>query len=826
MPDWPPVVERKLARPRMREGVIVRPRVQRRFDNAAPLALVLVSAPAGYGKTMAVATWMNRRRGGVAWVTADARDDDPVRLWTHVAVAVERELPGAGSRALAELASASASVEPALDALAAGIGRVDAPLAIVFDDFHAVTDERCLRTVDYALGVLPDNARVVIVTRTDPKLRIGRRRAEGSLCEVRARRLAFTPPEARRMLVDNEGLDLDDGQVATLAARTEGWPAGLYLAALWLRRAPDVGRAVAEFAGTERAVADYFASEVLPGLEADVRAFLISTSVLEAFDAELCDVLLDRGDSYSMLTRIERSNLFLIALEQLGWYRYHDLFRDLLLAELDRREARTLHRRAAAWLASREMVEEAVEQLYAAGDDEAVADVLEAHHLELARQGRATTIVRWLSRVPDAVLQERPSLIVAGAVAATLIARPAEEIRRLLAAAERARRVHPDTWTPYHAAAVQLMRAFYTEQDVGAAVAAAEEAVQLARAGENVGAPATNGAGKTNGAAKPGAAATPGRFTAPGAPGRLAAAGDIAARENVATAGGAAEGTGRFSAPSGASSPGGIASPDDVLAPAAASAVLISALATLAGARLLSGDLDAAAEAALEAVGHPDADRDPHGLTSAETTLALVALAQGRRQLAAQRVEEALKLVRQAGIKDSPSAGAAELAAALIARADGRLGDAERAAERAAAIRGSLGGARQAWMQLTLAGIRVDRGRLVAAVPALELARELLAGCKDAGVVGDLLPSVEQELATARERSAPIAEPPSPAELEVLKRLPGGESIREISASLFLSVNTIKTHLRSLYRKLGVSSREQAVARAYALGLIDDDSAA
>jgi LuxR family maltose regulon positive regulatory protein len=139
-------------------------------------------------------------------------------------------------------------------------------------------------------------------------------------------------------------------------------------------------------------------------------------------------------------------------------------------------------------------------------------------------------------------------------------------------------------------------------------------------------------------------------------------------------------------------------------------------------------------------------------------------------------------------------------------------------------IRGSAGGARQAWIQLTLAGIRVDRGRLAAAGPPLELARELLAGCKDPGVVADLLPTVEEALTTARERSAPVAEPPSPAELEVLKRLPGGESIREIAASLFLSVNTIKTHLRSLYRKLGASSREQAVARAYALGLIDDES--
>jgi LuxR family maltose regulon positive regulatory protein len=673
-------------------------------------------------------------------VSADARDDDPVRLWTHVAVGVERAFPGAGNDALRELASTSASVEPALEALAEGIGRVELPLAIVLDDFHTITDERCVRTVDAALGVLPENARMVVVTRTDPRLRLARLRASGQLSEVRARRLAFTVPEARRMLVDNEKLELDDGQVATLAARTEGWPAGLYLAALWLRRSHDIGRAVAEFAGTERQVSEYFASEVLPDLDEETRSFLVSTSVLEAFNAELADALLERGDSFEQLERIEGSNLFLIALEQVGWYRYHDLFRDLLLARLDRRGARDLHRRAASWLARNDMVEEAVEHLYAAGDDEAVADVLEEHHLELARQGRATTIVRWLARVPDTVLQERPSLIVAGAVAATLIARPAEEIRRLLAAAERARLAHPETWTAYHAAAVQLMRAFYTEDDVGEAVAAGEEAVRLARA----------------------------------------------------------DGDG-------------------------AEVVIISALANLAGAHLLNGDLDAAEAVAQEAIAHPDADRDPHGLASAECTLAFVELSRGRPRLAGQRVETALQVVQAAGIKDSPSAGTAQFAAALTARADGRLGDAERAAERATAIRGSAGGARQAWMQLTLARIRVERGRLTAAGPPLELARELLAASKDAGVVAALLPDVEDELAKARRESAPVAEAPSPAELEVLKRLPSEESTREIATALFLSVNTIKTHLRSLYRKLGASSREQAVARAYVLGLLDDD---
>ena len=211
-----------------------------------------------------------------------------------------------------------------------------------------------MEALDHATRAFPHNVQLVLITRVDPKLRLARMRSQGMLSEIRARELAFTVGEARQLLVDVEHLALSEAQVAQLVARTEGWAAALYLAALWLRDAADVGEALRRFDGVHHHLSEYLTSEVLDGLDPGTRSFLLRTAV-SPVSAALCDHVLGEGGSAERIAQVQRSNLFLTSLDDpAGWFRYHDLFRELLLAELeiaDPGAAAGLHRRAAAWCA-------------------------------------------------------------------------------------------------------------------------------------------------------------------------------------------------------------------------------------------------------------------------------------------------------------------------------------------------------------------------------------------------------------------------------------------------------------------------------------------
>ncbi len=270
-------------------------------------------------------------------MTLDAADDDPVRLWAHLATAVERLGEGLGARALACLGVRGAPVETAVDELMNGLVAYGRPVAIVLDDLHAVGSERSLRSIAHAIERLPANARVLASTRSEPAISVARLRARGALMEIRARELAFTVDEARELIV-REGIELSSESVELLVERTEGWPAGLYLAALWLRDLDDPDEGVRAFAGSARHVADYLTDEVLTALAPETRDFLLRTSVLGRFTPELCDAVLGREDSAAVLAELARSNMFLVALDARGeWYRYHHLFGELLQLELGRR---------------------------------------------------------------------------------------------------------------------------------------------------------------------------------------------------------------------------------------------------------------------------------------------------------------------------------------------------------------------------------------------------------------------------------------------------------------------------------------------------------
>ena len=736
------VIETKITLPRVQPGMLRRARLVEIVDGHAGVALTVVNAPVGYGKTTLLRSWCIERPEAVIWMTLDAADDDPVRLWTHLATAIERLGEGLGGRALMCLGVRGAAVETAVDELMNGLVAYGQPITIVLDDLHAVGSERSLGSIAHAIERLPANVRVFASTRSDPAISLARLRARGALVEIRAGELAFTVDEARE-LFGRERIELSSEGLELLVERTEGWPAGLYLAALWLRDLEDPDARVRSFVGSTRHVADYLADEVLSGLSPDRRDFLVRTSVLGRFSPELCDAVLGREDSGAVLAELARSNMFLVALDAGGeWYRYHHLFGELLQLELGGEEAPVLRRRAAAWCRAQELVEDAIEYAAAAGDADTVADLLVEHDREFVWGGRVAQLLGWVRWLPPELLLEHPSLPAAGAFASALLARPEVDVQRLLAVAERARRERPELWLPYVEAVVEVTRAMAIERgDVGAAVEHARGAVAAARAGADV--------------------------------------------------------------------------------------LSVGVLAILAHALFFAGEFDEARRIAVQAVERPDAPDRPEGYVVSLGLLALLDAEQGRTESAEAWARQAISFARNRFHADSWRVSLAHLGLALACTATGRLEEAEREALRGERLRRSpqptVG---HAHALLVLAHVRVARSRLERAAGDLERAQRAIEEFPDPGRLPAMAATIEQDLITARANAGNghVVEQPSAAELAVLRCLAAGLSRREIGAELYISLNTVKTHIRELYRKLGASSRADAVARAEALGLLETKS--
>ena len=735
------MIEPKLMLPRVHAGMLRRTRLLEMLDDHGASSLTLLDAGAGYGKTTLVRSWCIERPEPVIWMTLDPADDEPVRLWMHLATAVDRLDHGLGGRALLRLGVRGVQVESAVDELMNGLVAYARPVTIVLDDLHTVRSEASLGSIGHALERLPAGARLVMSTRSDPAVGVAKLRASRALTEIRARELAFTVDEARELFV-RERVELSRDSVDVLVERTEGWPAGLYLAALWLRDLDHPDEGVRAFAGSARHVADYLTTEVLTALPAEIRDFLVQTSVLGRFTPELCDAVLGREDSAVVLSELARSNMFLVVLDaQAQWYRYHHLFGELLQLELGLDAASELRRRAAEWCRSQGLVEDAIEYAAAAGDAETVAELLVENHLRFIRGGRGGQFLGWVRWLTPELLIEHPVLPAAGAAAAGLLGRPEVEIQRLLAVSERSRRERPQAWSPYVEAVVELTRAEVIERgDVGAAIEHARRAIAAARAG--------------------------------------------------------------------------------------ADALSVGATATLSQALFFAGDLDASRRVALRAMERPDVPDVPDGYVAILGLLALVDAEQGRNDSAERSAREAIGFARQRFQADSWSTSLAHLGLALACLATGRLDRAERAALRGERLRRSpqptVG---HAHALLVLAQVRVARLRLASAASDLKRASAMIEEFPDPGRLPAIAATVEQDLTTAKAsvgngRAAAI---PSDAELAVLRCLATGLSRREIGERLYISLNTVKTHTRELYRKLGATSRAEAVARAEALGLLERD---
>ena len=304
--DEPPLAEAKLAPPRARWGMVHRTRISSALDRAAETPFTLVAAPAGYGKTTAVRAWCAHGDMALAWVTLDAGDNDPVRMWTYIATAVDRLRRGSGRVVLELLSVAGGPIASPITELFNGVADSGRETVLVLDDLHLVTDRDCLASIDFAIANLPACMHIIALARADPALTLGRLRAAGDLVELRADELAFTASEAHELLVEHGHLDLDAAEVELLRSRTEGWPAALVLAGIWLRSHADPHRAVRTFGGEQHFVAEYLSQEALGSLAEHERSFLLRACVLRHFTAAMCDDVFGRADSAAMLADLGR----------------------------------------------------------------------------------------------------------------------------------------------------------------------------------------------------------------------------------------------------------------------------------------------------------------------------------------------------------------------------------------------------------------------------------------------------------------------------------------------------------------------------------------
>jgi LuxR family maltose regulon positive regulatory protein len=439
-PERDRLLATKLHVPRPRPGFLTRPRLLERINQGTAGALTLVCAPAGFGETSLLGDWARHSQRPVAWLSLDGGDSDPARFWRYVAAALDELRPGVGQRVDALFQGGQPPLEAVLTVLINELVTEPEQVVLVLDDYQLVEAPPVHQSLELLLERLPAQLRLVLASRADPPLPLARLRASGQLVELREVDLRFTPEEAAALLRTAVGVELPEAAVAALGDRTEGWVAGLQLAALSLRGQDDIGAFVAGFSGSHRFVLDYLAEEVLDRQPEPLRAFLLETSILERLSGPLCDAVTGRADSQQLLEQAERAHLFLVPLDEVrGWWRYHQLFADLLHARLQRERpdrVAELHRAAAAWHEAHELADEAIGHALAAGDATWAARLIERQLDARILRWEGATLQRWLAALPPELVGSRPRLSLAQAIIA-LIRGDLEAIEDPLNAAER-----------------------------------------------------------------------------------------------------------------------------------------------------------------------------------------------------------------------------------------------------------------------------------------------------------------------------------------------------------------------------------------------------
>jgi LuxR family transcriptional regulator, maltose regulon positive regulatory protein len=427
------LVAAKLRRPVTRPGTIRRVTLIERLirDDCGPI--VSVAAPAGYGKTTLLAQWAERDGRAFAWVSLDENDNDPKVLLTYVTRALDAVQP-VGARVFEALASPVSSVPGSVvPRLGSAFASMTVPVVLVLDDVHVLDNRVCQAALSVLADHVPKGSRLVLTSRTEPPLRMARLRAEGRITEIGPADLSLTAEQAGPLL-RNAGVALGPDEVAVLHRRTEGWPAGLYLAALAIRAGGSLPGAAGSFGGDDRFVSEYLESEFLARISSRDREFLTRTAVLERMGGPLCEAVLERPGAAADLAGLARSNLLLVPLDRRRqWYRYHHLFRDMLLAELERTEPGllpVLRRRAASWYLRHDRPEEALEYSMAAGDVDEAARLTGQLSLAAYRQARVATLQRWFGWLEDrGAIEGHPLVAVWASFVAATTGRPAEAER-------------------------------------------------------------------------------------------------------------------------------------------------------------------------------------------------------------------------------------------------------------------------------------------------------------------------------------------------------------------------------------------------------------
>ena len=740
----PELVWSKLVPPTPRAGLITRAVPQSLLQTALEAKLCLLSAPAGSGKTTLLAQWCATAGGGrVAWVSLDDGDNDPTRLWISVGEALRRVEPGLGLAALQALRRTTVDHEGVvLPLLLNDLSRVAAPLVLVLDDYHLVTETACHQTLSNFLDHLPASVHLMLATRVDPPLPLARMRAKRELVEVRVEELRFTAEEACALLNTSMGLRLTAEDVERLTRRTEGWAAGLYLAGLSLRGRADPSAFIADFHGDDRHVADYLAADVLARQPPEMTAFLLRTSVLRRLSGPVCDAVLETEGSAGRLAELERSNLFLVPLDdRRQWYRYHQLFGELLRLELDSRDpglALVLHGRAAAWHRAAGNVEEAIYHATTAGEFPAAASLIASHWLAYWRRGQRATVSRWLDGFPDEAILADPPVAYVAAWIGGFNGASKQQTERWLAV------VDDPSWEGELpdgigslAFGAALTRAAMLFDDVGRGVGAARRALELA-----------------------GPRPSPNRWMAQAALGQA----------------------------------------------------------------LYLSEQPAAARPRLEELTERvSASAQPYAVITGLAVLSLLAGDEGDDQTAMSLAARAVTVARDGGLTAEPLCGIVYLA---LGRAMTRQGDhagAQERLERALELFGiDAMAVHRAHAMVLLATVHHQRGDPRGARTLLGRGRKLIEHVADPGMLPALLEQANQMLDSAPRRRVEVAVPLTERELVVLRLLPTRLSTPEISRHLNVSVNTVRSQVQAIYRKLEVTTRSEAVTRARQTGLLPD----
>jgi LuxR family maltose regulon positive regulatory protein len=732
------LVVSKLRRPLARPGAVRRSALIERLVQEESRPIVSVVAPPGYGKTTLLSQWAEHDGGAFAWVSVDEKDNDPEVLLTYIAEALDAIEP-VGGRVFDALGSSTSSVPGSVvPRLGAALATMTVPVVLVLDDVHLLHNTECRAALSVLADHVPTGSRLVLAGGAEPPLRVARLRAEGRILEIGPADLALTCEETTWLLRAAE-VALGEDDVAELHRRTEGWPAGLYLAALAIKEGGSPGGA---FSGGDLFVSEYLESEFLAPISQRQRVFLTRTAVLERMCGPLCEAVLELPGSAAALAELAWSNLLLVPLDRRGqWYRYHHLFRDMLLAELERLDPGlmpVLRRRAAGWCLRNNLPEEALEYSMAAGDVDETARLVGEHlYVPARQQGRVSTCLRWMGWLDDhGGIGGYPVVAVFACELAALTGRPAE--------AER--------WA-------DLVDHWQFGDGIRPADPAAEAWPAVIRAV----------------LCRCGIA-------------QMRADADEAARKLAAA---------------------NIAAPEPML---------------LQGiARILSGDLDGGDAFLQDAISIGEIGA-PDVLADALCQRSLVALGHGEWGRAEILARQARTTLRRAGMEDSyvtPLVCAVQARAALhrgdLAAARPELIVAQRLRPLLTYAIPHL--AVQARIQLT--HVHLALGDIAAARTLMREIDDLLRRRPGLGTLAGEAEAFRAQLAKERGSIVPGASALTAAELRLLPLLSGHLPLHEIAAEMVLSPHTIRTQGKSIYRKLGASSRSQAVARARELGLLD-----